>query len=139
MGQYRSYKEMSLERQIADIEQALVAYKTTQSYGVNQIQSRSCTLPDSLSSTAVQVFSRTQHWVLEKITFSGVNKNKLARGALTWSPSSEIVSWYINEASDPKEIYEMKWYILIQGLQSFSVNVQAYMNMDGRLSHEKLF
>ena len=49
MGQYKSYKDTYLEREIANIERELVAYKATQIYGASQIQSRVSTLPEKIS------------------------------------------------------------------------------------------
>lgn len=139
MGQYRSYKNTYLARELANIERELIAYKATQEYGATQIQSRVCSLSSSIASTSVSVYGYTQYWVLGKLTFSGVNKDKLARGALTWSPSSQAQSWYICESSDAKEKYEMRWVVLVRGTQSFSVDFKAYMNMNGRLVYESLF
>lgn len=138
MGQYKSYRDTYLDREIAEIERELIAYKSRQGYGATQIQSRKCSLSSPINSTAVQIYSRTNYFILGKITFSGVNKNKLARGALTWTPSGQTTSWYICESSDEKALNEMKWVFLVQGANSFSVDVLAYMNMDGRLIYESL-
>ena len=137
MGQYRTYRDSYLDKEIAEIERELIAYKSTQAYGAVQIQSRVCSTP-SISATAVQVYSYTYYWILGRVTFSGVNKNRLARGALTWSPSAQVVDWYMCEASDSKELYEMKWYVCICGLSPFSIALNAHMNMEGKLTYESV-
>lgn len=137
MGQYKTYRNTYLDKEIAEIERELIAYKATQAYGASQIQSRIATLADPITATAVQVGSYTRYFIFGRITFLGVNKGKLARGALTWTPSATS-SWYVCEASDEKETHEKKWYIYLSGQAGLTINVSAYMNMSGRLTYESL-
>lgn len=134
----KSFQATSIDRQIAEIERELIAYKATQAYGASQIQSRVATMPQPVSAVAHTAYSTT-YWVMGRVTFKGVNKNKLARGALTWSPTSAIRSWYLCESSEDHSTNEMKWIVIIQSGSAFDVNFQAYMNMSGSLSYESLF
>lgn len=134
MGQAKSFASTSAEKQIREIELELIAYKATQAYGAMQIQSRICRLASQVSSTA----KGSSNYIMGMITFQGVNKNKLARGALTFATSSRVYSWYLSESSDDHAACEMKWVVLMQAGSSFTANFSAYMNMDGRITYESL-
>lgn len=75
---YQSYRKTYLDKEIADIERELIAYKSEQSYGIRQIKSR--------VNTGSAISSWLDNWgwncVNVKITFVGTNKNKLARGSV---------------------------------------------------------
>ena len=134
MGQYRSYRNSYLDKEIADIERELLAFKTTQAYGAIQIKSKASPL-GNVSSTSV---SGMGYFVAGLVSFVGVNKDKLARGALTWVPISEPSSWYMCEASGDKDDNTMSWYVVIRSGSAFTVTFRAYMNMDGRLIYDSI-
>lgn len=136
MGQVRSYNEQFLTKELADIERELVAYKATQNYGAAQIQSRIIPLSDTITPKSFVIYGNTNYWVLIKVNFSGVNKNKLARGALNWSAKGTIYAWELLESSEAGKLSEMSWYLLVRGASGFSLSVTAYMNMNGTLSYE---
>ena len=113
----------------------MIAYKSTQNYGATQVQSRVASV--TTTSAAISGNNITT-FIFGRVTFTGVNKNKLARGSLTWAPSTLTYSWYLCEASDDRQPYEMKWYIYMTGQGSFNVTLNAYMNMGGKLTYESL-
>ena len=81
MGQFKSYQSLNLERQVKQLEDELIAYKSTQLYGANQIRPRlSYSAP---INSVVDTFG--VHSNQGKIRFVGVNKNKLARGSVAQS------------------------------------------------------
>ena len=82
MSEFSSYNSQYLDKTLNKIEQELIAYKATQAYGAAQIQSRAIVMPGTVSATAHTIYSSTSYWIMAKITFRGVNKDKLARGAL---------------------------------------------------------
>lgn len=136
MGQAKSYNEQFISKELANIERELIAYKATQDYGATQIQNRIIPLFATISPKPFDVYGTTNYWVLIKVKFSGVNKNKLARGALNWSAQGTIYAWELLESSETEKKSEMSWYLLVRGASGFSLSVSAYMNMNGTLSYE---
>lgn len=85
---YNSYLEQNLERRLIKIKEELVAYKTTQRYKIDQIQSVETYSP-AYSGIKRSDFEEGQTYCLIGfLTFIGVNVNKLARAIPYWQTIS---------------------------------------------------
>ena len=134
MGQYKSYKDSYLDtthERLPISQDAIVL--------INQDKYPELIKDDEVREQLKmrKMYSTTYYFIFGRVIFSGVNKNKLARGALTWTPSARS-NWYLCEATDDKELYEKKWYIYLSGPSTLSIKLAAHMNMQGKLSYESL-
>lgn len=138
MGQYSSYRESYIDKELANIERELIAIKSKQEYGAEQIQGKTVMLSESITSKGFNVYGRTYYWTMLKVTFVGVNKNKVARGALCWNMNGTVTSWQTTEHCEPAP-NEMSWYLLLtNAYNSFTMDFYAVVNMNGKLTYEWL-
>ena len=113
MSRFQSYNENYITREIGDIEREVIALKATQNYGTGQI------IPRNTYSAPVasELDAWGWHEVRAKIIFTGANKNKNARGALSDSVTVED--------SRMKEFYDCS--IIIQKSANQARNVLVWI------------
>ena len=88
MTQNSSYLEQNLERRLVKIREELIAYKTTQRYRIDQIQSVE-SYSVAYSGILRSDYEEGQTYCLVGfLTFVGVNVNKLARATPYWKTIS---------------------------------------------------
>lgn len=120
MGQYKSYRDTYLDREVAKIEKELIAYKSEQGYGTRQIVSKWTYSDEYNAKTRADLWDSEVYRLIGTVTFVGKNKNKLARGSLSWDLVSienlRLASFFygnIAQVDGGEDSNVLKWNVLL--------------------------
>lgn len=144
MGQYNSYKRLSVEREISSLEKEIIKLKTSQRYSVGAVADvavESAEYSNSKSSD-LGYNDPTGEWaylLIGHVKFEGANKNRVARGDLFYINTEDNslrrgAEFYAepNRAGEGDNVY--RWSILISSKKKCTYRLRAYMNMPGILT-----
>lgn len=159
MGQYRSYRDAFLDKQVASLERELLAYKTIQKYDSQQIQPRLITTQTIQSQYGTPISTDVGYTILGTVTFTGVNKKKIARGGLDWKIVA-MDDWSLQDsiiggvsfAASGQSPNVLKWNVFVfcyrfvdpfssysgPTTTNFSAVFQVHANMGGALVYEPI-